>query len=160
MISTIQTKYSFFVPEFSHFPLTLVFQILPALDAPRREAGATATVKRAFSWLSVPVWVKGSRKRQLLPWVFIHHSSVPHFSSLKMPLNCHIFSYFCAVENLRVSVLAEGIHGLYLPLRSAQQHHCGPSVFHGTFWMMISTPVDFGMDLRAASVPCPFCAGA
>lgn len=86
----IQTKCSLLMPEFSHFLLPLVFQILPAMDA-RREPGATTTGKRAFSWLSVPVWVKGSRRRQLLLWVFIYHSSVPHFSSLKMPL--------CAVEN-------------------------------------------------------------
>lgn len=41
-----------------------------------------------------------------------------------MPLNCHKFSYFCAVENPSVDGLARGIHSLHLPLRSAQQHPC------------------------------------
>lgn len=168
MIFTIQSKYFLLVHEFSHFPLALVFQILPAMDAARREPGATTIVKRAFSWLSVPVWVKGSRKRQLLLRVSIYHSSAPHFSSLKMPLNCNIFSYLCAVEKPSVNGVAKGHcptpssawYDLHLPSRSAQQHHCGPWVSRGTFWMMLFTPVDFGRDLWAAFTPSAVCAGA
>lgn len=65
-----------------------------------------------------------------------------HLSQLCTPLllfknafKLPYISYLCAVENPSVNGLAKGMHGLHLPLRSAQQHHCCVCVLAHEYFM-------------------------
>lgn len=93
----IKAKYFLLAPEFSHFPSALAFKSCLGWTLPGESQVVTTTI-RAFSWPGVPVWMNGRRRQPLLR-LFIHHSSVPCFPSLKMPLNSNIFSHLCTDEN-------------------------------------------------------------